>query len=255
MLYCANFSVIQTVSSSTCEPPKSLRYFVTPNAPKLLTDRGTGVSLSHVPAVSATACQLVPNTTQIIIHSAQWTGTLHPDTEAACPVQVSAEHFGASHPPCNSPVRKPSCSTESQLALTWSLPIWLSTDHIQSDPAGAHSPSQHYINRITHRKAVLAGARKQCSRQGGFPEDVKWLQQYPGNTSNYGCGQRRGNGMCAWDTALATFKNSTFWPHSVFMCSVWISEQTAIISLYSINWLVFITETECLLRGANWMFN
>jgi hypothetical protein len=26
---------------------------------------------------------------------------------------------------------------------------------------------------------------------------------------------------------------------------VWISEQTAIISLYSINWLVSITETEC----------
>ena len=31
---------------------------------------------------------------------------------------------------------------------------------------------------------------------------------------------------------------------AVFMCFVWISEQTAIISLYSINWLVFITETE-----------
>jgi hypothetical protein len=29
------------------------------------------------------------------------------------------------------------------------------------------------------------------------------------------------------------------------MCIVWISEQTAIISLYSINWLAFITETEC----------
>jgi hypothetical protein len=29
------------------------------------------------------------------------------------------------------------------------------------------------------------------------------------------------------------------------MCFVWISEQTTIISLYSINWLVFITETEC----------
>jgi hypothetical protein len=28
------------------------------------------------------------------------------------------------------------------------------------------------------------------------------------------------------------------------MCFVWISEQTAIISLYSINWLVFMTETE-----------
>ena len=26
------------------------------------------------------------------------------------------------------------------------------------------------------------------------------------------------------------------------MCFVWISEQTAIISLYNINWLVFITE-------------
>ena len=39
--------------------------------------------------------------------------------------------------------------------------------------------------------------------------------------------------------------NSTFCPHSVFMCFVWISEQTAIISLYNINWLVCITETVC----------
>jgi hypothetical protein len=37
----------------------------------------------------------------------------------------------------------------------------------------------------------------------------------------------------------------TICPHSVFMCFVWIWEQTAIISLYSINWLVFITETVC----------
>jgi hypothetical protein len=37
----------------------------------------------------------------------------------------------------------------------------------------------------------------------------------------------------------------TFCPHSVFMCFVWIWEQMVIISLYSINWLVFITETEC----------
>jgi hypothetical protein len=36
-----------------------------------------------------------------------------------------------------------------------------------------------------------------------------------------------------------------FGPHRMFMCSVRIWEQTAIISLYSINWLVFITETEC----------
>ena len=39
--------------------------------------------------------------------------------------------------------------------------------------------------------------------------------------------------------------NSTFCPHSVFMCFVRIWEQTAIISLYSIDWLVFVTETEC----------
>jgi len=38
------------------------------------------------------------------------------------------------------------------------------------------------------------------------------------------------------------------------MCFVWISEQTAIISLYCINWLVCITDTECLLRGTDWVF-
>jgi hypothetical protein len=32
---------------------------------------------------------------------------------------------------------------------------------------------------------------------------------------------------------------------NVFLCFIKISEQTAIISLYSINWLVCITETEC----------
>ena len=48
--------------------------------------------------------------------------------------------------------------------------------------------------------------------------------------------------------------HSTFCPHSVFMYFVWIWEQTAIISLYGIDWLVFITETECLLRGTDWVF-
>ena len=46
-------------------------------------------------------------------------------------------------------------------------------------------------------------------------------------------------------TTSLTFNNSPFCPHSVFMCFVWIWEQTAIISLYSINWLVCITATEC----------
>jgi hypothetical protein len=44
---------------------------------------------------------------------------------------------------------------------------------------------------------------------------------------------------------VRTFNNSTFCPHSVFMCFVWISGQTAIISLYSINGLVCITEMLC----------
>jgi len=39
------------------------------------------------------------------------------------------------------------------------------------------------------------------------------------------------------------------------MCFVWISEQTAIISLYNINWLVFVTEAVCLLRGTDWVLN
>jgi len=45
-------------------------------------------------------------------------------------------------------------------------------------------------------------------------------------------------------TTSLTFNYSTFCPHSVFMCFVWISEQTDIISLYNINWLIFITEAE-----------
>jgi len=46
-------------------------------------------------------------------------------------------------------------------------------------------------------------------------------------------------------TASLTFNNSTFCPHTVFMSFVWISEQTAIISLYNINWLVYINKTQC----------
>ena len=44
-------------------------------------------------------------------------------------------------------------------------------------------------------------------------------------------------------------------PHTaVFMCFVWISEQTAIISLYSINWLVCVTETECVYCAVRTVF-
>jgi len=46
-------------------------------------------------------------------------------------------------------------------------------------------------------------------------------------------------------TTSLTFSNSTFCPHAVFMCFIWIWEKTAIISVYNVNWLVCITETEC----------
>jgi len=39
------------------------------------------------------------------------------------------------------------------------------------------------------------------------------------------------------------------------MCFVWIWKQIAIISIHNNNWLVFITEAECLLRGTRWAFN
>ena len=51
-----------------------------------------------------------------------------------------------------------------------------------------------------------------------------------------------------------TFNNPTFCPHSVFMCFVRISEQTAIFPLHIINSSVFIPESVCLLCGTNWMF-
>ena len=41
-----------------------------------------------------------------------------------------------------------------------------------------------------------------------------------------------------------TFTYPTFCPHCVFTCFMWISEQTAIISLGSTDWLIFITETD-----------
>jgi hypothetical protein len=50
-------------------------------------------------------------------------------------------------------------------------------------------------------------------------------------------------------TASLTFNNSTFCPHSVFMCFVWIWEQTAFISLYNINWVFIIIQVNiCLQR-------
>jgi hypothetical protein len=49
---------------------------------------------------------------------------------------------------------------------------------------------------------------------------------------------------CMYVPPALKFWSSTFCPHSVFMCFVWISKQTAMISLYRITLSVFITEAE-----------
>ena len=46
-------------------------------------------------------------------------------------------------------------------------------------------------------------------------------------------------------TTSLTFNNSTFCPHSVYMCFVWIWEQTAIISLYNITCPLSISQSPC----------
>ena len=47
-------------------------------------------------------------------------------------------------------------------------------------------------------------------------------------------------------TTSLTFNKSHVLPTQLYLCVLlWISEQTAIISLYNINWLVCLTETEC----------
>ena len=55
-----------------------------------------------------------------------------------------------------------------------------------------------------------------------------------------------------------TFRNSTFCPRSVFVCSIWISEQLfpyTIISLYRINWLVCINQVQCVYCAVRaWIF-
>ena len=57
-------------------------------------------------------------------------------------------------------------------------------------------------------------------------------------------------------TTSLTFNTSMFCPHSVFVCFGWIWEQTAIISLHRINWLVgFCNRDEvCLLCDKDWIY-
>jgi len=41
---------------------------------------------------------------------------------------------------------------------------------------------------------------------------------------------------------------------TLYLCFVFIWQQTATCVTYSKNWLVFITEMKCLQRGTDWVF-
>ena len=98
--------------------------------------------------------------------------------------------------------------------------------HIDGTQYGTVTRSQaaaRHNSLLQTQSDILLATQSQLNRCGFSPLAQWSLYVPPGLTSN----------------------DSTFCPHSVFMCFVWIWEQTAITSLYNINWLVFITETEC----------
>jgi hypothetical protein len=109
----------------------------------------------------------------------------------------------------------------------------------------------NYIPETSHVSTVhIAAAANVTSRVHIAFICFVWISKQTAIISLYNinwlvCITETGCVYCAVRTGSLTFNNSTFCPHSVFMCFVWISEQTVIISLYSINWLVCITETEC----------
>jgi hypothetical protein len=101
--------------------------------------------------------------------------------------------------------------------------------------------SLYSINRlvfITETECVYCAVRT-----GSLPSKAQWLLYVPPGL---------------------TYKNSTFCPHNVFLCFVWIWEQTTIISLHSVSWLVFVTQTDsvyCAVRSepsqskAQWLLH
>ena len=52
----------------------------------------------------------------------------------------------------------------------------------------------------------------------------------------------------------STTRTCTFCLRSVVLCFVCMSKQIAPFALYNSNWFVFITKTQCLLRGPKWVF-
>jgi hypothetical protein len=66
------------------------------------------------------------------------------------------------------------------------------------------------INERSLLESGISGLKKE-GRKYSYPFKAQWLLYVP---------------------SRLTFTNSTFCPHSVFVCFVWISKQTVNISLY-----------------------
>jgi hypothetical protein len=100
----------------------------------------------------------------------------------------------------------------------------------------APHPHQRYYNSVCRLK---------------FQYSVQILNALPRCAPIHGSSMRadgrtdRAKRIVTFRSFTNAFKNSIFLARNVLVCFVWISEQTAIISLYSISWFVFITETEC----------
>ena len=113
------------------------------------------------------------------------------------------------------------CTFQSA-ASSWAVGLWVFWYFLRATVVATWNAHPSFVCRWRH-----CGGNIQCIVENLGPQ-VSSLNLY--------------SPVAAICTASLTFSNSTFCPHSVFMCFVWFWEQTAIISLNSFNWLVFITE-------------
>jgi hypothetical protein len=144
------------------------------------------------------------------------------------------------------------CLSVSPLQVTWSLWLIIVTGNFEVRQVqavvflvfcfancleGLRKCVKNYGNNRRSKQPII------CRRHG-----AESLTCWRHDTISDHCSGRLATVMLLYSpvvticTTNLTFSNSTFCLHSVFMCFVWISEQTAIISLYNTKWLVCVNE-------------
>jgi len=108
----------------------------------------------------------------------------------------------------------------------------------------SHMTAEHRLVRAVQTLQAVVYNSAASSRLNWRPRRFKWTRPFRRKRRNLVSAHVPSHFKRSLTTGL-TVNNFAFCPHSVFKCFVFIWEQTAIISLYSINWLLFITETEC----------